>query len=404
MLITLWNSFRGYVIVKVTGFSVERFMNMAVHKGIYIWDVKYYEDCVTMKVSIKAFKMLKTCAKKTKCRMKIVEKKGCPFLLFRYRNRKFLVAGFFFFIASLYALSMFIWLVDIKGAERINPQDVMVFCMQQDVRTGVFKHKVNTKAIETMLMKKFPDIAWVNVYIKGTRATISIKETIPKQVIVDRKTPCDIVAKKDALIVSIATSTGTPYVKEGDVVHKDDILVKGEIVVKKDEVVIIKDEVHADSVIVGKLYYDINFHVPYEYFEKQYTKETKKLYTLQLFGKNYSIPHTKMKFESFDKSVSRKQLSFGEDYPLPIILITDTYKEYVPVKKYYTKEACEELANKMITGRIIREFDFEADIVEKNVEFVENDTGLVVKSIITTYENIGEEKLIDRTNEDGDTQ
>jgi len=79
MFLSVWNYLRGYVTIEVSGFSVERFMNLASHKGIYLWDIKKYKSKIQMKVSIKGFKLLKSCAKKTKCKIVIVEKKGCPF-------------------------------------------------------------------------------------------------------------------------------------------------------------------------------------------------------------------------------------------------------------------------------------------------------------------------------------
>ena len=39
MFLALWNYLRGYVIIYVTGFSVERFINLAVNRGIFIWDI-----------------------------------------------------------------------------------------------------------------------------------------------------------------------------------------------------------------------------------------------------------------------------------------------------------------------------------------------------------------------------
>ena len=49
MFLALWNYIRGYVIIYVTGFSVERFINMAVNKGIFIWDVIQEKNMVIMK-------------------------------------------------------------------------------------------------------------------------------------------------------------------------------------------------------------------------------------------------------------------------------------------------------------------------------------------------------------------
>ena len=36
----LWNYLHGYVIIKITGFSVERFINLSVLNGVFMWDIK----------------------------------------------------------------------------------------------------------------------------------------------------------------------------------------------------------------------------------------------------------------------------------------------------------------------------------------------------------------------------
>ena len=54
MFLTIWNYLRGYVVIEVSGFSVERFINLAAHKGVYIWDVNRVGGKTLMKVSTKA--------------------------------------------------------------------------------------------------------------------------------------------------------------------------------------------------------------------------------------------------------------------------------------------------------------------------------------------------------------
>ena len=68
MFLVLWNYIRGYVIIYVTGFSVERFINLAANRGIFIWDVVPERNRVIMKASLKNIEKLKECGIKTGCR------------------------------------------------------------------------------------------------------------------------------------------------------------------------------------------------------------------------------------------------------------------------------------------------------------------------------------------------
>lgn len=385
---------RGYVIIEVSGFSVERFMNLAVHKGVYIWDIVRDSDVATMKVSIKGFKLLKSCSKKTKCRIKIKNKQGVPFLAFRYRRRKILAFGVIFFIFILFFLSSFVWLLEVEGNDIITTAQITEFLNHNGFSVGSFKYSVNEKFLEKSLMQEYGDISWINIHITGTKATVRIREAIPKQPFVDKSVPCDIVAAKDGLITSISTMSGTPRAKQGDVVQKGDLLVSGELLVGTEDTGFSSKYVHAQSEVRAKMYYEVTVSVPYEYTVKNYTGKTLKEHSMAFFDNKIDFLKRNKIYENYDKITNRTQLNFGEDYPLPIIIITDEYKEYIPEKRLRTADYAKEIAQAMITGRIISEFDFDADIIDKAVTYTENEDYLEVKAVITTIERIDEKREI----------
>ena len=79
----------GYVRVEIEGYYIERFINICQNKKILIWNLKR-ENGVKLfcNIGIKDFKKLKIISRKTNCKIKIVKKKGIPFLLHRYKKRK----------------------------------------------------------------------------------------------------------------------------------------------------------------------------------------------------------------------------------------------------------------------------------------------------------------------------
>ena len=390
MFLWLWQILRGYVTIEVTGFSVERFINMAAHKGIYLWDVSYTPTGVRMNVSIKGFRQLRECARKTKCKFRIREKNGMPFVIHRYRKRKVLIGGLLFFIAFVYFLSCFVWLIDIKGNNRIGTDQLLAFCAGEGLHIGAFKYKINNKQLKTDLMNNFHDISWLDIHIKGTRAVIQLTETIPAPQVIDKSTPCNIVAAKDGLITSIVTGAGKPLVKQDDVVRKGDVLVSGVFVTEGDNGSI-TTRVHAYSEVWAKMYNEINFEVPLTYDEKVYTGQTMKVFSLRFFNRSFDLFHAIMDYQNYTRTVSYKQLSFGEDYPLPLILTSVTYREFTPAERIRTVDEAKELAVKMVNARIIREFDFAADIIDKSVAIQVTPDELIVKALITTNERIDKE-------------
>ena len=79
----------GYITIEVEGYYIERFMNICNNQKIFLWNTKRPKTAIMkVNISIQDFKKIKPIAKKTKCKIKIDNKKGMPFFFHRYyRNR-----------------------------------------------------------------------------------------------------------------------------------------------------------------------------------------------------------------------------------------------------------------------------------------------------------------------------
>ncbi|NLM14071.1 MAG: sporulation protein YqfD [Epulopiscium sp.] len=396
MFLSVWNYLKGYVTIEVSGFSVERFMNLASHKGIYLWDIQRNKAKVQMKVSIAGFRLLKNCAKKTKCRVRIIEKKGWPFIAHRYRKRKVMGLGFLVFFSILYLLSSFVWVVEIKGNQRIPTEELIKALNGYGLKPGVWKNRINPTNIEDFLMSDFDDIAWTAVEIKGTKVTIELTETVIKPEIIDQTTPCDLVAEKTGLIVSIATRAGTPKVKPKDVVQKGDVLVSGELIVKQDEEGTVTKYVHADAEVKAKTRYELTYDQPLTYIVKQYTGEIKKQYSLNVLDKKVNLFNPRISFQNYDKIISSKQLSLTKYLVLPIEGIVYEYREFIPVTHKRTLEEAKKLAEEEIKKRLMVQIDKESKILSNDIQFYPYEEFIRAKAVAIVIERIDKPQVIDR--------
>ena len=59
MIRTLLRYFKGYVKIRVKGYSPERFLNMCRHHQIYIWGLTPSGDAYEMYISLQDFRHLK---------------------------------------------------------------------------------------------------------------------------------------------------------------------------------------------------------------------------------------------------------------------------------------------------------------------------------------------------------
>ena len=80
---------KGSVKISVCGLNTERFINICTTSKILIWNLKREKGVrLYLNIGIKDFLEAVKIAKKLKCKVKITQKRGIPFLVHKYKKRK----------------------------------------------------------------------------------------------------------------------------------------------------------------------------------------------------------------------------------------------------------------------------------------------------------------------------
>ena len=79
---------RGWVKIRVSGIQQARFLYVLLARGILYENAAYEEGILYLDMPAHQFKVAVLCAKKTGVRLRIVSKRGLPFLFFRHRRKK----------------------------------------------------------------------------------------------------------------------------------------------------------------------------------------------------------------------------------------------------------------------------------------------------------------------------
>ena len=99
----------GSLQVQIQGAGTERFLTLCGFHGLELWNVKPEEDGAICLMALPAFYQAAPLAKKAGVRLRIRQKNGLPFWLYRNRKRKGLLLGTAFFFLLLYGLSLSLW-------------------------------------------------------------------------------------------------------------------------------------------------------------------------------------------------------------------------------------------------------------------------------------------------------
>ncbi|MCL2753040.1 MAG: sporulation protein YqfD [Defluviitaleaceae bacterium] len=400
MFIKIWYFFTGYVRIEIAGFSVERFISQATAKGVVFWNMQRNGAKFVAYITKKDFAHSKEISQKTGTKVEAAAVFGLPYILARLKKRLFLFLGGLAFAASMLLLTSFVWRIDIIGTDRLDDGEIITFLEQNGLTFGSFRRNIAYRDIESALILEFLDIAHVSLNITGTRATISIAESILVAETLDTSLPADIVAAKDAVIVYMATTAGQPLLRPGDVVAAGEVIVAGELVLgSAEEGNLSHAHTHAVSEVWGRVYYAMHFEIPLTYFEKTFTNRVSRGYTIHVGNGSFNLPRIfGVSQDEFLYSVTtenRWQLGLGANLPLPFVRTTTTHYELVRHLRTRSTDAAKDLAIELANRRIDEELGINADIIDKQIIFTENERALMAEVFLIVIERIDLAKPIE---------
>ena len=101
-MLKLFYFFRGYLWIRVSGASAERFINLCGIRHMMLWDIKKEEESYVMCISLKSFFEMKDIVRKTSTKVVILKRIGLPFLLPGVKKRWFFPAFFLCFCGAIF--------------------------------------------------------------------------------------------------------------------------------------------------------------------------------------------------------------------------------------------------------------------------------------------------------------
>lgn len=402
MFVALFRFLRGYLRIRIIGYSPERFINLCSRNHIYLWNLTPCEHAYELYLSVRGFRKIKPIMKKTKTRVKIIERRGLPFFLHRHRKRKIFFIGILFCTFAIYMMSLYLWNIDIRGNLTRTDETILEYLDTRNIRHGMKISNINCSRIVKDIRKEFDDIIWVSASIQGTRLIIQVKENTDKtydgEEVKQSEAPIDLVAAKDGVITEIITRNGVPQIHEKDEVKAGDLLVKGSVEVLNDAGEVTGYQYkHSDADIYAQTTISYEDSMPLTYEEKIYSKvpkdNTDKVKSYLRIG-NYSISLGSLKhnYEHWEEFNEEHQIKIGEHFELPIFYGTKTVRQYNPVKKNYSDgelkvrltdrfdRFCEELKKKGVV------------ILENNVKIYKEQGIATARGNLTVIEEIGTEQ------------
>lgn len=382
----------GYLRVSIEGYYIERFINICKNNKITIWNLKRNKEIeMNLNVRISEFKQLCQIAKKTKCKIKIKNKKGIPFLLYKYKKRKIFLILLILMACFIGLSSNFVWNVDIKEENGQKLENIEQDIENAGLKTGTLKTKIKTKEIINKIRFQRKDVAWIGIELKGTNAIVKLVKADEKPDIIDENEYCSIVSDKAGIITKISAQTGTANVNVGDIVKENDILINGWMEGKFTGI----RYVHAKGEIEAKVWHTKHKKILYDTTQTVETGNIENKYEVKINNFKINFYKNLSKFEIYDTIETENKFKIFSDFYLPISLIKKVNKEQQKVQKKYSLDEAKTLGIEELQKELDQEIENKDKIVNKNINTYEQEDGVDIYVTYEVLENIGtNEKIV----------
>ena len=383
--------YTGYVRVRLTGRSPERFFNLCRSSKILLWNIACEKEEYRFFLLLPDFYRIRPFARKAGVRVRIQEKLGLPFFLYRNRKRKMFAVGAASFFLLLFVLSRFIWNISFSG-NLLFTDDMLTGQLREiGVCYGMPKRGVDCDRIEEELRSRCSRIVWVSAHVSGTRLQIRIRENETADGIPLREeSPRNLVAETAGTVVSILVRAGKAAVQPGDEVEKGQILVEGMLPVTNDSGEVERTLfVRADADIrlrTTKIYRE---WVPYFQTVRSYTGKKQRGFRLRAGAVDIlAMPPLAGKRNWDLTGVSRQIVLFG-DFFLPVWTEAITAREYEKVERKRTKTELNDLTKAVHERKLQKLTEKGVQIIENDVKILDNSNGWIICGSMTVEEEAG---------------
>jgi similar to stage IV sporulation protein len=320
---------RGCVTLKAGGAFPAGLLNRLARGGVVFWNV-VPEDPFTLTLTIRTrdVKRAQEIAKRCQCTLAAARGRGAPAALRRLRRRVMLVLGLILCLAFLFWSSLYIWDIEVVGNENVSTEEILIALQEEGVGVGSFWPPFSGEDIRSRVLLRLPELSWITVNVRGSRAEVIVRERIPKPAIIPEKEACDILAAKSGIISEMRVLRGETLVKPGQTVLEGETLVSGLV----SSSFAPPRLAHAMAEVKARTWYEFTAAASLKQ-EKKLSSDTEKTrFALVILGRRINfyagsgIPEPKC-----DKIIMKWQLAKEGVFTLPVSFVRETLRPFYTV-------------------------------------------------------------------------
>lgn len=359
---SLVNRLLGQVRLEIEGAYPERFLNICAANGLPFWGLVYQsETCLHVSMTRKSYQKLEPFVQRAMCTATPLQQTGLPFFLGRFRHRYAFLVSACLCILSLFFLSQFIIDVEITGNETTSTDRILTVLKEYGLHPGAYGPSIDVRLLSHQALLELPELSYLSVNVSGCRATVVVRDRIPKPEIVDFSIPTNVVAAKAGIITRMETLEGVPKAAVGSTVLPGELLISGIDDLESadgDGSSMGTRVLHAMGNVYAKTYYHRSATIPLTTGVKSHTGARKRHLSLLFGGWRINFyGNGRISYDNYDKieTVHRLRLPFG--LTLPVGLQSELYTEYALEEAAVNQESAEALLQAALLREVEQEIN-----------------------------------------------
>ena len=387
MLTGLVNRLRGQVRVRAECAFPERVLNLCGAQDLAFWDLEWESPTAfTCRLSRRDWKRLREAGKNLDCTFDLVGLEGAPYFLLRFRHRQALLMGLVGCALGLFLGSFFIWEFQVEGNETVPTERILRALEKNGVRLGTFGLSLDGEDIRNHVLLDVPELSWIAVNVSGCRAEVQVRERTVPPAMVDRREPCNLVARRAGLVKKVQTIGGVACVVPGSAVTEGQILISG----VEDTDTVGARVLAGLGKVEARTWYGLTASMPLMALEKQYKGKEKTGVSL-IFGSRRIkfFSNSSIDGAEYDKITSRYPLNLL-GVPLPVTVVVEKWRFYEAVPTARTAAEAEKAAEAILTAQLQEMVEPYGEVKSTLCSTRQKEDALIVTLSAECLEEIGE--------------
>ena len=357
----LWDSVRGTMQLELTGAQPEKLLTACARAGIEFWGCLPADDySMGMRIHSSDYAQTEKLAEKCGCSLKILKSTGGAKLRRAISGRKTLLVCLVLLACGLLWSSLYIWDIDVKGNAGVSTGKILRALEDNGVKIGTFWPGISSEMIRAGVLPELPDVAWIAVNVRSSRAEIVVKERTAKPELTDKSSPTNVIAAKTGIISKMSVLEGKGVASVGDAVLEGETLITGTL-----------EDLEGEQ-RAARAMGDVEAHTLLELTAVRPEIETKKVragavrtrFALVFGEKRINFYSGSGKEPALcDKIISERTLGIPGVFTLPITVVRESF---VPYKLQEESSAPEAQLQKKLTEELASELSEGGKTISKS--------------------------------------